>query len=590
MKVSEAERRMPPLGAGRRAAGLALLGWLDDERAPRLCRIIGSPGAGKSHLLAWLVRGCTMGTTPSGQRIHGVVPAAGLSLRGAVWTLGQQFNLVAHSPGELLAAIGRDDRRTVICVPEFDRAAEPGRLVSELLNPLLEMPHVRLLVEASQTPGFEAVPEPAVLDLDEPRWTDREQFASWCAEAGADGGGYPSPGRALGESPTAEDVAALVSRIPAAADGSRDLRAADEELLTKLWEVAGRAADLGPLATDPVLYALARPTAVTTAVEGRDDILARAWQAAGPGLIDEPDPGVRAAVLRTRLLGVDDKAAAALTDVPGGWTTRWVSWGRGAVEMAAAGPGPYTSQLLVADRDGTVRTYDSGTGRRTGVVVVPGPKPLRGLAVTSGGTVVLLDSWGGTGLLAPDQSWPGLEPHQLTEAIEAIREGAAELTTVAAVGRLPGAAPAFGDAAGAVHWAEPDEILSAQLHQGPVTALAAVALGGGLSEPDLPLLLSGGLDGTVQLWGPASEPMSEASDRRDCPVTAVAAGATAAGALVAAAWSDGLVRVRDLGGAGGVLDIRPGSEIWSMALIGTLLVLGMPDGLATIDLRRRGGP
>jgi hypothetical protein len=380
-----------------------------------------------------------------------------------------------------------------------------------------------------------------------------------------------------------------VSRIPAAADGSRDLRAAGEELLTKLWELGGRAADLGPLATDPVLYALARPTAVTAAVEGRDDVLARAWQAAGPGLIDEPDPGVRAAVLRTRLLGLDDRAAAALADVPGDWATRWVSSGRSAVEMAAAGPGPYASQLLVAERDGAVRMYDPATGRRTGVVVVPGPKPLRGIAVTAGGTAVLLDSWGGTDLVVPDGSWPALDPYRLTGAIEEIREGAAELTAVTAIGRLPAAAPAFGDAAGAVHWAGPEEILSAQLHRGPVSALAGVALGGGLSEPDLPLLVSGGLDGTVQLWSPASEPMPEPSDRRDCPVTAVAAGSTAAGPLVAAAWSDGVVRVRDLGGTGGELDIRLGSEIWSMELVGTLLVVGMPDGLAALDLRRRGG-
>ncbi|WP_441249522.1 hypothetical protein [Kitasatospora sp. McL0602] len=577
--------------AGRQAAGLALLGWLDDEGAARLCRITGAPGAGKSHLLARLVRACTAAATPSAQRIHGVVPAAGLSLRGAVWLLGQQFHLVAHTPGELLAALARDGRRTVICVPGLDEAVDPGRLVAELLNPLLELPHVRLLVEdAPHIPGFEAVPEPVVLDLDDQRWTDRGQFAAWCAGVGADGGQYPSPGRALGEAPIVEDVTALIARVPSAADGSRDLRAADEELLTRIWELAGRVADLGPLATDPVLYALARPAAVTAAVEGRDDALARAWRAAGPGLIDEPAPGVRAAVLRTRLLGVDDKAAAALAGVPGEWATRWVSTGRGAVAMAAAGPGPYTSQLLAADRDGTVRTYDSATGRRTGVVVVPGPKPLRGLAVTSGGTVVLLDSWGGAELLPAEQAWPGLEPYQLTEAIAAIRVEAAELTAVAAIGRLPGAAPAFGDAAGAVHWAEPEETVSAQLHRGPVTALAGVALGGGgLSEPDLPLLVSGGLDGAVQLWGPAAEPMPEPSDRRGCPVTAVAAGATAAGALVAAAWSDGVVRVRDLAAAGAVLDLRLGSEVWSMALVGTLLTLGTPDGLVTVDLRRRTG-
>lgn len=46
--------------------------------------------------------------------------------------------------------------------------------------------------------------------------------------------------------------------------------------------------------------------------------------------------------------------------------------------------------------------------------------------------------------------------------------------------------------------------------------------------------MGGGFDGVVRLWGPRSAPMPEPSDRRGCPVTAVAAGATAPGLVVAA--------------------------------------------------------
>ncbi|WP_329489191.1 hypothetical protein OG618_21655 [Kitasatospora sp. NBC_01246] len=586
-------RRMPPLGAGRRAAGLALLGWLDDMRAPRLCRVAGPPGAGKSHLLAWLVRGCTTDEAPGERRIHAVLPAAGATLRTAVWSLGHQLDLVAHAPGPLIEAIAADNRPTLICVPELDRADDPAGLVTGLLDPLLRLPGVRLVVEAATggaaAGAFTAVPAPAVLELGDPHWTDRERFAQWAAARGGDAGAYPLPGPVLG-TPAAPPV------VPAGAD----LRSAGEEALSALWTAAAAGGDPGPLTADPLLYALARPVPVTAAVERRDDALGRAWRAAGPAVIEEPDPAVRAAVLRTRLLGADTAAAAAaavLAQLPAPWSGRWARWEGtdrdwpGPAVAVTAGVGPYLSQVLVADPTGAVRTFDVATGRRVGAVVVPSPRPLRGLAVTAGGSVVLLDAWGRAELVVPAEPRPGLDGYGLMAALDAVRAVAGGpgggLSAVAAIGGLADSAPAFGDAAGAVHWYQDGAVVSERLHQGPVTALAGAALGGGpLSDPEIPLLVSGGFDGAVRLWGPRSAPMPEPSDRRGCPVTAVAAGATAAGPVVAAAWSDGLVRVRDLG-TGGVLDLRTGSEVWSLALAGTLLVLGMPDGLAAVDSRPR---
>ncbi|GAA2252626.1 hypothetical protein GCM10010430_40320 [Kitasatospora cystarginea] len=601
--MAENGRWVPPLTAGRRAAGLALLGWLEDPRAPRLCRVSGPSGAGKSHLLAWLVAGCTTSGTPGGQRIHAVLPAAGATVRSAVWTLGQQLGVVAHGVRPLLEVLAADDRHTVICVPELDSAAEPGRLVTELLDPVMESAHVRLVVEAATggeaAGAFATVAESAVLELDDPRWTDRARFDAWCAEAGADAGAYPLPGPALGlaRPPAPAGAKELIARVPRDADGALDLRAADPDLLSDVWTAAARAGDLGPLTADPLLYALARPTAVTAATEGSTDEVALAWDAAGPAVIDEGDPGTRAAVLRTRLLGVDAAAASTLAPLSGAWAGRWARWRRtegwpGPAVAMAPGAAQYVSQLLVADAGGSVRGYDAATGRRSGSVVVPDPRPLRALAVTAGGTVVLLDPWGGTELVVPTEPRPGVEPHALTAAVDQISSIADELTALAAIGLLPKAAPAFGDAAGEVHWYQDGEVVSERLHHGAVTALAATAVGGqGLAEPEIPLLASGGLDGAVRLWGPYSDPLAEPCDRRDCPVTAVAVGSTAAGPLVGAAWADGLVRVRGLGPGGEVRDLRLGSEIWSMALIGTLLALGMPDGVAAIDLRARaGGP
>ncbi|MFB6889506.1 hypothetical protein ACFCX4_09360 [Kitasatospora sp. NPDC056327] len=577
---------MPPLGAGRRPAGLALLGWLDDPRAPRLCRVAGPPGSGKSHLLAWLVRGCGTGTAPGGRRIHGVLPADGATLRTAVWSLGHQLDLVAHAPEPLVGAIAADGRPVLLCVPGLDGAEDPAALVTGLLDPLLRLPGVRLVVEAATggpaAGAFTAVPAPAVLELGEPRWTDRARFTEWAAARGGDPAAYPLPGAVQG--------AADRPPAPLPLPPGTDLRSLGEDALSGLWAAAG--AEPGPLAADPLLYALARPVPVTAAVERRDDVLARAWRAAGPAVIEEPDPAVRAAVLRTRLLGTDAAAAADLARLPAPWAARWARWEGsdpdhpGPVAALAPGAGPYLSQVLVADPTGAVRTFDPATGRRLGAVVVPGPRPLRGLAVTAGGSVVLLDAWGRPEAVVPSGVRPGPDGSGPAAAVAAVRAVAGDLSAVAAVGILAGSAPAFGDADGAVHWAEDGKVQSERLHHGPVTALAGTALGGGpLSDPEIPLLVSGGFDGAVRLWGPRSAPMAEPSDRRGCPVTAVAAGVTAAGPVVAAAWSDGLVRVRDLA-AGTALDVRTGSEVWSLALAGTLLVLGMPDGLAAVDVRR----
>jgi len=592
--MGEDSRWIPPLRAGRRPAGAALLGWLDDERAPRLCRVSGAGGAGKSHLLAWLVRAGTAPGTPSAHRVHAVLPAAGVTVRGAVWMLGQRHGVVARSPRELLAALADDERRTVICVPELGRAVQPARLVAELLDPILQLTHVRLVVEAStgspEAEAFRAVPHPAVLDLDEPQWTDRDRFASWCAEQAADPGAYPSPGRALGmtRDRAPEGLEQLLARVPVGPAGSPDLTAAGEDLLTELWTAAAPTGGLAPLAADPLLHALAGPLAVTAALEGAESPFSQAWDAAGPALIEEADPAVRAAVLRTRLLGLDDAAAAraagaGAAGARAAWAGHWADWRSGPAVSMAVGAGPSAGRLLLADVSGAVRTVEAATGRPLGQVAVPGPKPLRGLAVTPGGPVLLLDVWGGTELVPPATAAPGREPYALAEALAVLRDAAAEISALAVAADLPEAAPAVGDAAGTVHRYENGEVRSERLHRGPVTALAAAGpAGGGGTAPGLPLLVSGGFDGAVRLWGPGTDPRAEPSDRRDCPVTAVAVGETPGGTAVVAAWADGLVRVRQLGDLEEVLDLRLGSQVWSLALAGGLLVLGTPDGVAAV--------
>jgi hypothetical protein len=183
-----AEYRLPSMSAGRHAAGGALLGWLDDEGAPRLCVVSGSAGVGKSHLLAWLHTASGAANAPARRRIHAFVPARDLTLHSVTAILAARLGLAATSPRALVRALARAPHRVVLGVADLDAAGVTGlpgegaRIVAELLDPLLELPHLRLLVESADPgtrAGFTRVPAPAVLDLDDPRWTDPIRFERW---------------------------------------------------------------------------------------------------------------------------------------------------------------------------------------------------------------------------------------------------------------------------------------------------------------------------------------------------------------------------------------------------------------------------
>ncbi|MDH6580350.1 hypothetical protein [Kitasatospora sp. MAP5-34] len=579
-------RGIPPLRAGRRPAGAALLGWLGDDRSPRLCRIAGSAGSGKTHLLDWLVQDRAAEYRFQEQRVHAVLQAEGITVRAALWTLGHQLGVAAGGLGDLLTALADTAGRTVICVPGLDRAADPARLVEQLLNPLLRLEQVRLVVEApNDSPealGLTAVSAAAVLDLDQPQWTDQARFEAWCATEGADATAYPSPGRALGRAgrPAARGVVELAALVPRTPEGAPDPAGAGELLLSELWAATVREGSAAQLLAEPTLLTYAGPVAVTAALEGLEGPVTAAWEAAGPALVAEPDPAVRAAVLRTRLIGLDDAAAARLGTVAAPWRAAWALWPDssagwpGPVAALAVGAGRYDGQLLLADPGGTIRTVDAATGTPLAGVELPGPKPLRGVTVTPGGQVVLLDAWGELELLAAD----GVDPAALAVATAALR-GAAEAapSVLHAVPGLPSAAPAVADEAGSVHWYQDGAVLGERLHRGPVTAL------GGAVARGRAVLVSGGLDGAVRLWSPGSEAAAEPFDRRDPLVGAVAAAETSAGLLVAAAWADGLTRVRLVGSPEPLLELRLGTQVWALALTEGRVVLGTADGVAAVD-------
>ncbi|MFJ5047542.1 hypothetical protein [Streptomyces sp. NPDC088719] len=167
--------------AGREPAAAALLGWLADLRAPGLCLVSGSAGSGKSALLAWLVRHGSRHGTVQERTVHAVVPCAGASVRGTVWSIAEQPGIPARSAGDLVAALARDTRRTVIVFADVHSGS-----LAQLVLELKQLPYLRLVVEScSQSPAHRllSVAGVAELDLDLGQWRDQRRFDQWRASA-----------------------------------------------------------------------------------------------------------------------------------------------------------------------------------------------------------------------------------------------------------------------------------------------------------------------------------------------------------------------------------------------------------------------
>ncbi|AKJ11611.1 hypothetical protein ABB07_16695 [Streptomyces incarnatus] len=543
-----AEPKWSRPAAGREPAAGALLSWLADPHAPRLCVVTGSAGCGKSTLLAWLIgHGTREGTQPE-RRIHGFVPLAGQTALTAAWTLAEQLHVAARTPGELVEALLADERRTVLVLPEL-HAAVDVEAVTELALALLELPHVRLLVEArSNSAGtLMAVPS-AVMDLDQPQWTDPGRYAAWAATRPA---GRPEP-------------------IP--------------EILT-----AGVDLD------DPAAVCTADPGQVSVGYERSADPhggLRAAWLRAGASLTREQSPADRAVVLLSALGDdADPRLPGALAALTGGaaWQVVWrrvrgdvrPPW-PGPARALSSGRGHLAGNLVVADHQGTVRLLDETDATPVGRL----PEPVAGVrAVAAGpeGDVVVLDAEGrlharrspaaprATGLAALLEDGPT----PLERLVEAARSqvGGTAVAVAYAEGLL-----AVGDATGLVHvFAETDGEpgpLTARLHEGEVAAVAALRLEVSDNAPGIPLVYSGGYDGTVRAWGPGADPLASPVRSRACPVTALAAATTDDGPVLAIGWADGLVEHHTLDEEGALRRYWPGAPVRALAMTGagTLLV------------------
>ncbi|WP_161602703.1 hypothetical protein [Thermomonospora catenispora] len=694
----------PAVGAGREAAAAAVTAWLSDPSRPRLCLVTGAPATGKSSLVARVAL-----TSLRAGRAHAIFSARGMTLHAATWAVAEQLALPGGGPDSLVERVAADTRPITLIVGELDECgvrmdgADAGEIIGRLLSPLLELPHVRVLVEGRPQAVAPLRRHPAeTFDLDEPSLTDRQGFTAWLRRVAARQGVhdpavveaaatlYPnaglaelalraSPGedvplrwlrsvpqqawpalealagayapispqvwwawtaalagdaargqealslarplvarvgdrytldcrilreriRGMRDAATAAQVAvllghALFTTLPAAG-GAVDWANADPYAAAQILRHAVATGVAERLLEDLGCVVHADPVAVTATLEELGDRapaeLVRAWEFAGPALLETREPAERAAMLHlaarcTGGTGTAGRLAGHAAAAP--WTTRWADarpgdsgagrWA-GPVEALAFAPAGDGGRLLAAGA-GTLRLLSPVDGRPVGRSPQRIPDARAVLAFTDG-SVLCLDGGGGLVNVRGVREPSGAEP--LAERVRATVAGhrTAPLSALAADESGRGHIMA-GDRSGAVHlWRPGDDDpgpVSWPLHVGPVTAVTCLRTRSGGH-----LAVSGGADGAVRLWSPGEEGVDgDALLQRDCPVTAVAGASRADGALIAAGWADGFLWLWH-SSADRELVVRLGFPVNALVLTGDgVLFVGGPHGVCALDAR-----
>ncbi|MEU2263615.1 hypothetical protein ABZ557_25825 [Streptomyces sp. NPDC019645] len=520
-----------PPPAGREPAGAAILGWLRDPHAPRVCVISGDEDCGKSMFLAWLVEQATQPNVRVERRVHGLVPLAGHSALTASWLLAEQLGSAARTPGDLIAAMAADRRRTVIVLPDLHHSAAP-EAIEGLIRALARLEHVRLIVETREISAELSALAPAVMDLGAAQWRDEKRYAVWAASA-------PSP-------------------EPDALSGSQQAT---------------------PNLDDPSSVCRLDPVQVTALYELSADShggLRAAWLRAGGALTRPCPPHERALVLWTALGDVaDPRVADELRTLAhgAGWTVRWKRV-RGDIRPPWPGPalslgigvGKTSGSAAVVDHQGIVRliTAEDGQAQSRLPQATPGATAV---ALGRDGSVAVLDRHGHLTLQqSPTVSRPtGIASLLETEAkpfeqlVAAVEGFATAITCV-------GDALAYGDGVGTVRVVTlvggTASVAHEVLHKGAVAALAGLELAEGTT-----LIYSGGQDGRVRMWAPGRAPLNTAVRERDCAVTALSASQTSAGPVLVIGWDDGLLEYLAVGAEPAERFFRPGASVRSVAAL-----------------------
>ncbi|MGD3107965.1 ATP-binding protein [Streptomyces sp. YGL11-2] len=188
----------PYLG-GRTAALRALAAWrMRWPGAPRVVVVTGSPGSGRSRLVAGFLMLCDPeyrkrlpldnldpATVPPDLPAPAVPDPRGRTSAQVLWLLADHLGLAATRTEDIFTELAAREEPVTVVVPDVDLAGpvrpanEPARLIRDVLTPLAATPTVRLLADvprelaaelAAAAPGGQV----QVIDLDEPEWADPE--------------------------------------------------------------------------------------------------------------------------------------------------------------------------------------------------------------------------------------------------------------------------------------------------------------------------------------------------------------------------------------------------------------------------------
>ncbi|MEU7160133.1 ATP-binding protein [Streptomyces chrestomyceticus] len=231
-----------PYIGGRTTVLRALAAWrMQWPGAPRVVVLTGSPGSGRSRLVAGFLMLCDPEhrkrlplddldptTVPPDLPAPAVPAAEGRTAGQVLRALAGHFGLTAARSADVVPELAAVADPVTVVVPDVDRAGpvraadEPARLVRDVLKPLAETGTVQLLADVPRALAAEVIAalpsgQGQIIDLDEPRWADPEGLVhqvetSLAPEAGA-------PILPYTEDPGARR--ALAEAIAERADGNR---------------------------------------------------------------------------------------------------------------------------------------------------------------------------------------------------------------------------------------------------------------------------------------------------------------------------------------------------------------------------------
>jgi WD40 repeat protein len=175
---------------GRHAALREIVTWLETPGDSRARVITGAPGSGKSAVIGRLTilshpdwgktvprQGILPDTIPPARSIDVAIHARNRTADEVLQALSAAAHVTAATPGELLRALG--GRPMVAAIDAIDEAVDPDRLITTVLNPLIEAgpkAGLRLLLGTRSYLLDRLSDRADCVDLDDERYADPESL------------------------------------------------------------------------------------------------------------------------------------------------------------------------------------------------------------------------------------------------------------------------------------------------------------------------------------------------------------------------------------------------------------------------------